>query len=802
MLMLPSRWFKVINDLWSNKTRTLLIVLSIAVGLFAVGTIISARSILETGMTKSYTAINPSSGVVRTLEVFDENFVQAIRSMPDVADADARRVIEVHVQTGLNQSVNLTIFAVPDYNRIRVNKIWPQAGAWPPPDNEILIERAALPLLKAQIGDVISLETAGKKLRKLRIAGTVNDLAQLPAPINNQPYGYVSFKTVEWFGEPYGFNQLEIVPQNQSDKAHAQDVVNQVKNRAERSGLTIPMSLTIGPGEVPMNDILQGILLLMGTIGLMSLFLSVFLIVNTVSALLTQQKRHIGVMKAVGATTGQIMGMYLVKVLIYGLLALAIACPLSIAGAQALSQVMAAMFNFNLTEMTVPPLSIALQTGLGLLAPVLASLPPLIANLRVTTVEAMSAFRLGRSRFGQNLIDRPLSGANLWAARHILLRPVLLSIRNIFRSKGRLALTLITLTLAGAIFIAVFSVRATLDTMMDDLIYRYNYDGVLTFEHIQRAEKVQREAMSVPAVTQTDVWLVIPIRRVRPDGSETKMIYMFAAPAGSLLIRGPKILQGRSLVPGDENAVVIDSIFTKEETDVKLGDEIILKIEGRERPFRVVGVGMGMMVPTAYANYDYVARLTDHVGQANSLQFIAARHDPASVIETAKMVADHFKQIGINISNISTVTTKMASAQVVWDIIVSLLMTMALMLALVGGLGLMGTMSLNVLERTREIGVLRAIGAPTRGVAWVFIREGIAIGVLSWLFSAVLSLPLGILLSNGVGVSIIGTHLRFSYSFTGVWVWLALVVILSGLASFIPARNASQLTVREVLAYE
>ncbi len=800
--MFPSRWHKVINDLWSNKTRTLLIMLSIAVGLFAVGTIISARSILETGMAKSYATINPSGGVVRTIELFDEDFVQAIRSMPDVADADGRRVVEARVQIGPGEWVNLTIFAVSDYNRMRVNKIRPQAGAWPPPDNEILIERAALPVIKAHVGDVIPIETAGKKLRKLRIAGTASDLAQMPAQIDGTPYGYVSFKTVEWFGEPYGFNELEIVPKDQSDKAHAQDVVNRVKNRAERNGMTIPLSMGLEPGALPTDDILQAILLLMGTIGLMSLFLSVFLIVNTISALLTQQKRQIGVMKAVGATTGQIMGMYLAMVLIYGLLALAIALPASIAGAQALSQFMAAMFNFDLAEMSTPPESIALQAGLGLLVPALASLPPLTATLRISAVEAMSAFRLGRGRFGKNPIDRLLSGANLWAARRILLRPILLSIRNIFRSKGRLALTLITLTLAGAIFIAVFSVQTTLDKLMDDIMYMWNFDAMLTFERIQRVEKVSREATTIAGVTGTDAWLQVATRRQRPDGSETKTIYMFATPAGSSLIRGPKIIQGRWLVPGDENAVVVDSIFIKEETDVKLGDEILLKIEGRQRPFRVVGVGMGVAVPMAYADYDYVARLTDHVGEANALQIKTVRYDVAGAAEISNAVADHLEQVGIDVQTVTTIAGERAEAEVVWSIIISLLMIMALMLAVVGGLGLMGTMSINVLERTREIGVLRAIGAPTGGVAWVFIREGIAIGVLSGIFGALLAPPLGMLLSNGIGIAIMGTELKFSYSFTGVWVWLALVVILSGLASFIPARNAARLTVREVLAYE
>jgi putative ABC transport system permease protein len=111
-------------------------------------------------------------------------------------------------------------------------------------------------------------------------------------------------------------------------------------------------------------------------------------------------------------------------------------------------------------------------------------------------------------------------------------------------------------------------------------------------------------------------------------------------------------------------------------------------------------------------------------------------------------------------------------------------------------------MSINVLERTREIGVLRAIGAPNKGVSQVFIREGIAIGVLSWAVGSLLAFPLGKALSDGVGIPVLGVPLNYSYSMTGVLMWLVMVILLSALASLLPARNASRLTVREVLAYE
>jgi putative ABC transport system permease protein len=810
--MIRSRWYKLFNDLWGNKTRTALIILSISIGLFAVGTIVSSREILSTEMDKSYAAINPSSGTVRTVELFDEDFVRSVRAMKDVEEADARRVIDARVQVGPGEWANLKIFAIANYDDMRVNKVWPESGAWPPPEREILIERAALQVIRAAVGDVVLIETPDERQRRLRIAGTVHDLAQMPAQFDNSPYGYISFDTVEWFGEPYGFNELHVVARDRRDmdtehaKEFAQRVVNQVKNKAERSGLTIPISLTADPGQIPLDDFLQAVLLLMGALGTLSLFLSAFLIINTVSAMLAQQKLQIGVMKAIGARTAQIMGMYLAMVTLYGMLALAMAVPLSMMGSRALSRFMAAQFNFDLTDGHVPPQAIVLQTAVGLMVPVLASLYPFLANLRVTAAEAMSAYQLGKGRFGAGLLDRLLSGANLWFARRVLMRPLLLALRNTFRSKGRLALTLITLTLASAIFVSVFSVRASLFRTIDDVLAMWNFDAWITFARPYRVEEIEQEALSVPHIIQADTWIQMPTRRVRPDGSEGGMIYLFAPRADSDLARSPKIVRGRWLLPEDENAVVVSTIVLQEEPDIQVGDEIVLKIQGRERSWRVVGVSMGFLIPMAHANYPYVSRIAGRAGRADAAlvvtESVTKSHDQASVIQAATALEDHFERNGLRVSSVDTVAAERAEADAAYGLVISLLLIMAILLAAVGGLGLMGTMSINVLERRREIGVLRAIGAPNRGVAQVFIMEGVAIGVLSWLFGSLLALPMSKLLSDAVGIPLSGTPLTFSFSMTGVWLWLVVVAALSALASFVPAPNASQLTVREVLAYE
>jgi len=282
------------------------------------------------------------------------------------------------------------------------------------------------------------------------------------------------------------------------------------------------------------------------------------------------------------------------------------------------------------------------------------------------------------------------------------------------------------------------------------------------------------------------------------------MMYLFAPHVDEAsLVRSPAIAEGRWLTPEDDNAVVVPSALLQDEPELGLGKELVLKIYGKERPFKIVGTFVGSSFGAIiYVNYDYLTTVTNRVGEADALLIRTYGHDMDSVEAQSKVLEEHFEQRGIGISMMSTLPRERADAVAIFDAIIALLLVMAILLALVGGLGLMGTMSINVLERTREIGVLRAIGAPNRGVAQVFVLEGITIGLLSWLMGSVLAIPITQGLNAALGSATMGAPLTYSYSMQGLWAWLVLVLILSALASFIPARNASRLTVREVLAYE
>jgi putative ABC transport system permease protein len=260
---------------------------------------------------------------------------------------------------------------------------------------------------------------------------------------------------------------------------------------------------------------------------------------------------------------------------------------------------------------------------------------------------------------------------------------------------------------------------------------------------------------------------------------------------------------GRWLRPNDQNAVVVNTITFRDEPDLRLGSEMVLKIEGREEKFHVVGVATGgVMMPTIFVSYPDFARAAHKVGLAEFAVITTEQHNFDFQQKVARAMEQHYERIGLGVEIVEMVAQERAEAEAIFEVIVVLLMLMAVLLAVIGGLGLMGTMSINVLERTREIGVMRAVGASNAAVRQVFIIEGIIIGLLSWAVGTLLAYPISKLLSDAVGRQFLSTPLDYTFSISGVLIWLVVVILLSALASFLPAWNASRLTVREVLAYE
>jgi putative ABC transport system permease protein len=203
-----------------------------------------------------------------------------------------------------------------------------------------------------------------------------------------------------------------------------------------------------------------------------------------------------------------------------------------------------------------------------------------------------------------------------------------------------------------------------------------------------------------------------------------------------------------------------------------------------------------------YADYDTVSRLTNSAGKASTFRIVAQEQTLESQKALSQVVDQYLRERGYSINNVEAGKVTRQQQTQSMSIIVVFLLIMAVLTAVVGSIGLMGTMGMNVLERTREIGVMRAIGAVDREIVKSVVVEGLMIGLISFAAACVISIPISFILLRIISEALVGTVMDLQITPAGFTIWLVTVVVLSMVASLWPARGASRLTIREVLAYE
>jgi putative ABC transport system permease protein len=792
--MLNPRWRKVIRDLWSNKTRTILVVLAIAVGVFAFGSVFITQDVLVNDMNTQYRASNAST-ITMKIRSFDDSLVRWAHRQEEVADAQGRAVYLVKL-IGESETHNLNLYAYDDYENMSLNRINPEVGTWPPDRYEILFERASFSPSGAQIGDSIVIELSSGRQYELNVAGTVHDVNVFPANLSVQLSGYVTMKTLGDLGLPGTYNQLEILPRAEySSLAKLEKVADELRERLQRTGISVGSVGVREPGEHWAKETTQSFTLILSVIGIFSLILSGFLVVNTISALVAEQRRQIGMMKAIGGTGRQITGIYLVLVTAYGLLSLMVALPIGMGLAYLFTLAVVQFLNINILNFYLPVQVLLLQLMAALLVPLVASAIPLLGGVRVTAREALSSYGIG-SKGGYGRLERLLLRVRG------LPRPVLLSLRNTFRRKGRLFLTMGALTIAGALFITVMSVRGSMMAWSDNMFDMwYNYEVELYLDGDYQGQGVERRAESLPGVTEAESRTGVQVQQIKPDGTKGATFPIIGLPPDSDFIQ-PDLLSGHWLDGGDRDAIVLGSNLAEDMPDVQVGDKIVVEVGNKEYKWEVAGVVFMPFERLGYADFNYLSSVKGEPGLASSIYVRTEQKDGKAQSMMAEALEKHLKDSGIKVSQSMTKDAVASSIAGQFDFLVAFLMIMAAMTAVIGGLGLTGMMSLNVMERTREIGVMRSIGASNSMIGGVVVTEGLVIGIVSWALAIPLSVPLSLLLDAMLGQAFFDQPLEFIFSPFGLIAWLAIVVFVSVVASLLPAYRATKMSVRETLAYE
>ncbi|MFA9405562.1 MAG: FtsX-like permease family protein [Anaerolineales bacterium] len=800
---IPARWMKVLKEMWENKSRSILVVLSLAIGVATVGMINTAAIYIQRDLFGAFDDGSPAS-LHMYISPFRNDVAQAVENMREVETTQPRRVKSASFLNADGTWEDITLNAFPDLEDVAINVPTLEEGRMSLSVREVVIERQSAEALGLAVGDMLLIKNDVDREFELEVVGIVHDLYVMPYELLGEATAFVTMGTMGWMGDPSTYNRLDIIVSDmKTDRDHVLDVGERVKEQVLQPAgyftyrTEIP-GIGSDPGRHWAEDQINGLLLIFQIMGIMAILLSSGLVVNTISAIIVQQVKQIGIMRSIGAVRRQIVGMYLFNVFIFTVLGLLLAIPLGLIGAAWLANFAAAFANFDIRAVDIPLQVLALQVVLGLLLPLGVAMFPVLSGTKISVYDAI--YQYGISGEGtRGLVDRLLM-----RVRH-LTPPVLLALRNTFRNKARLAFTLVTLTLAGAMFIGVFSTRASLSAQIDEVARYLNFDAAMTVPRGSMRNTVEREAHRIPGVEVVESWSLDTATIQYGGDRESEELEIVGLPADAQTI-DPMLVAGRWITVGETHGVVVNEDLTGVESDIEVGSEITLKVGTKEQTYEVVGIASKHLSgPRVYMTPTMFGGLTNRYNQAD---FVRTRLDaeklssPAAQDALGAQLEARFENAGITNSSSITHHTIFGDFTDVFDMILIILIVMAVLLAIVGGLGLTGTLSINVMERTREIGVMRAVGASNQSVRRVILIEGVVVGFVSWVLGAVLSGPTGRALAAAVVDAIMNADLSYQYSFPGLLIWLLVVALIGVFASLAPAQRAASLTVREVLDYE
>ncbi len=787
-------WKKSIRDLTSNPPRTLLVLFALTLGLWGVGSGAVSYTILKNDLRENFMRTVPAHAVF-TSDEFARLDLKEFRGRPQIESAELRDLSIHRIEVFPDKWIPLWVFGVQDFNNVHLAKIQYQSGRRIPGPGTFLIERDGL---NARVSNLKAGAPArvrvGGKIRDVMVSGITFDAAQAPATQDAFIYAYADKRTYsEITGEPAD-RRLILRFRNVTSRADVERAANVLMEDLHRRGIVVSSSDIPKFDEHPHQFQLNTLLVISTAIGLLSFIMGAVMVSQLITAILASQIRQIGILKAVGATRPQVLGIYLRMV---GMLALAstlAAIPLSFFSGYAYARFVAKTLNFDILSLSLPINVYVYIAGAGLLLPVLLSAPLLFGGLRTSVADAIADYGIQPDR---------KAGTLGFLSRLFLPGIVILAVRNTLRRRARFAVTIGTMGLGVAIFSTGFNVREALVRFLADAKNSMRHDVQIVLSKSMGRDEAVSRFQKLANVKRIETWNGGKGRLQTGRVSTAGGIGIVALPYDTDLLRS-EILSGRWIAESDEFEIVMNQGAWDRTGKPVVGETFLLDLPKGGVRTRLVGVVKEFDVGKIYIDqkkYDFAAGAG---GRINSLMVVARDRDYAHVIALKKEIE---RTIAGSDLDILYVVSQAERSQIIYDhldIILTVLSLLAFLVLSVSALGMAAAMGITIMERTREIGVMRAIGAAPGTIFRLFVAEGMVVSAVSVLVGSLFAWPLSTAASVFFGNLILGSDvpLAFAFSLRGFFITVVLTLGFGILASRIPAGRAVRVSTREAIAYE
>jgi putative ABC transport system permease protein len=778
----------LVGDVRAERGRLLLMWLALTVSSLSVGTVLGAGGMLRRAMAENYLGTVPAHATLELEADVTPELAALVAADPTVRAAEGREVVLARAKIGQDFRP-LLLFVVEDFGNLRLNTFRSVTGAFPPPLGSVLLERSARGMAEADTGGALLVKLPRGELTRVVVSGTVHDPGLAPAWQERAVYAYCTRETAVALGAPPRLTELRVTFEEEpSSVAQASAQAEQLAAGLASKGHRVHELRVPPPRQHPHELQMLTVLGLLLTFAILAVVLASVLTATALSALLARQVREIGVMKTLGATSLSLAQIYLYLVTFLGLSALVLAVPLGVLGAHLFANTVGMMLNLTLGDAAVPVWVFLVQAALSVVVPLLLASVPILRATRMPVRAALDRHDAASPALLTRLARLPATA------------------RNALRRPARFSLTVVLLATGGALFMTALAVSAAWERNLAKIFEARHYDVEIRFRDPEQPS-VGALLEAVPGVRTVELWgrssaafaqeNRIDVVRTYPDkghGSFTAL----APPPETRLVTLPQ-LSGRWLSEADERGVVLNHVAAKL-SGLSTGNRTLLSLDGSKAEFRVVGVveevgsaGVVYLLPRTLAS---VLGTGDGSRVARVATSASTPEERSNVIRRIELeLARH--AIGVEVAiPFSELRTAVGDHVIV---LIRSLLALALILASVGLLGLGSAMGVSVLERTRELGVLKALGATRARIRRSILGEASFTALVSFVLAVLVSLPLTLLVGTVIGKLGFLAPLPFAIAPAGIVLWGGVSVLGALVATLGPAQRATAMTVRAAL---
>ncbi|GCE23089.1 FtsX-like permease family protein [Dictyobacter kobayashii] len=638
-----------------------------------------------------------------------------------------------------------------------------------------------------QPGERIPLSVAGQQTQ-LTVAGFVRTKGLPAALLTGQARAYMTQPTFEQFFHVNGVNLFLVRVQQRAQTTQTfQQLIPILQGQhVELQNSSLGQQLTTNTTGT------NNLFVIISVVSAIALLLSAFLLISTITTVITEQFPIIGTMKAVGATRGQVMANYLFLVGIYAIVGTGIGMLLGGVGGYFLLNYISGLLNLDNGPFTLDPLSILLSCAVGLGVPLLAAIIPVYRGTSLTVRETMASYGLESQRSARN-------GSGLLArGSRIFSQTIQFGLRSLFRKRVRLVLTLLALSFSALAFLTVQTTTNSLAAMLNQIGDTYHYDVIVTEVHPVSYQQVQTALSPLK-----DVQRVEPFFQSRVDTQWGHVVLTAVQPETQLYQK--KLLAGHWLTDTHTQQLVLSNNVAKQ-SGLHVGSVLHFHNDVHTAQWTVVGI----LMDNNLVNQNSLGTIFAPVQQVDQFQQLPADSTSGLIVaahsHSSTAVNALASQVDSTLSSANLPgATRTESQQIQRDasefqVLYGLLNIATIIIAIVGAMSLFNSLAMSVMERRREIGILRSVGASSARVALVFWTEGNALGLLSWLVALLLGIPISWIFVQLLGLLL--TPIPFAFNPFNLLLMLVFILAITALVSLGPARSATKMRIAEILRYE